>query len=104
MRRVAEWTADALHRLYWIAPPSDLAPNGRRRWERAGESVTQWREDGRVHREFSRDGSSSARVSIDYPPDGGSEADAGALIRNPWCGYEARVVTLEAGPPATPGS
>jgi hypothetical protein len=40
-------------------------------------------------------------VTIDYPEPSGSAAGARVELHNPWCGYEAVIVTLES---AVPGS
>lgn len=95
----ALWTADLWHRVFWIQPPGEAQPDGPTQWNRKGELVTEWREGGRIRRrEFARDGagSDSEPVSIDYPDDSDAVGTAGIEIRNPWCGYEAVVVLLEA--------
>jgi hypothetical protein len=95
----ALWAADILHRVYWIQAPVPPAPDGPTRWSRAGERVTEWRVKGRLQRRrFEREGSDSSAseaVSIEYP--GASEPDGsrGISIRNPWCGYEALVISLD---------
>lgn len=105
--RAALWVVDALHRIYWIHRPEASAPGDPRSWEREGERVSDWLEAGHLRRrEFARAGAdpASARVSIDYPGTSGgvvaagSGIGAGISIDNPWCGYEAVWVTLEAAP------
>jgi hypothetical protein len=97
---VALWVVDALHRIYWIDPPFARGSDAAASWDREGERVTEWREGGRLRREFTRPGvdPASARVSIDYPEAADAGAGPGVEIRNPWCGYEALVVSLEATP------
>lgn len=99
LRRPALWTADLLHRVFWIQPPGEAEPDGATQWSREGEHVTEWRKQGRIRRrEFAREGAGaddSDRVSIDYPDDPGTIGEAGIQIRNPWCGYDAVVVLLE---------
>lgn len=102
---LALWAMDALHRSYWI--PASVAgdPNP---WPRGEERVHETAtETGRrrvfslvPERGYSADprGTSDApsRVSIDYArPTAGSTLEA-ASIRNPFCGYEARVVPIRS--------
>lgn len=88
------WVADALHRIYWIRPPSGSPPESSASWEREGEVVRDQRRDGRLYREFSRSGAAadSEAVSVEYPAAGGPPV---IEIHNPRCGYDATVVTLE---------
>lgn len=105
--RTALWVMDALHRIYWIEPPQASAHGDVRSWEREGERVSDRLGAGLLRRrEFAGAGAdpAAARVSIDYPdPGGGAVAagtgtGAGISIDNPWCGYEAVWITLEAAP------
>ena len=99
--RAALWVDDALHRIYWIDRPEAPAQGDPRSWEREGERVSDWLEAGHLRRrEFARAGAdpASARVSIDYPGTSGGVAAPGISIDNPWCGYEAVWITLEAAP------
>lgn len=95
----ALWTADLLHRVYWIQSPQPAAPDGPTRWFREGEQVTEWRAAGRlVRREFAvAEGGSGAseRVTIEYPGSGPRDTGSAITVRNPWCGYQAVVVTLD---------
>jgi hypothetical protein len=89
------WAMDALHRSLWIQAPDTVGRGRDVSWERAGETVRdRVAEDGRRNREFTRP-RGHGRVSIEYPVLGsGSEPEAIA-IRNPWCGYEGRIVVLD---------
>jgi len=93
--RVAIWTLDALHRVYWIEAPQDSSEI---QWRRAGEEIRETRANGLRHREFSLSPSDDAtrRVTIDYARSTAtSEARSGGVsIRNPWCGYEAAIVPI----------
>ncbi len=97
--RLALWVMDVLHRIYWIAPPSDRQSSRVSSWNRANERVTEWNDGSLLRREFVRPGenAASSRVTISYHED----ADTGEStveIRNPWCGYKAVVATLTAVP------
>lgn len=106
LEKIGLWTLDALHRAYWIEPPLRAATD-RSRWIREGERVSDWRQDGRLlRREFASTDRARAHtvVSIDYAAADGNASESGTRIRNPWCGYEALLITpesSEANPPAT---
>lgn len=93
--RVAIWTMDALHRVYWIEAPQDSSEI---QWHRAGEEIRETRAKGLRHREFSLSGidDSTRRVTIDYARStAASDAHSGGVtIRNPWCGYEAAIAPI----------
>lgn len=98
LERIALWTLDALHRAYWIESPLRAAADPSR-WIRQGERVSEWRKGGRlVRREFgSTDrGRAHTVVSIDYAAADGNASEPGIRIRNPWCGYEALLITAES--------
>ena len=94
------WVFDALHRIFWIRAPGGSASNG---WEHGGERVAEGRQGGRRWRRFARPGRGGEGVVIEYPGEAESGSRASITIRNPWCGYEGRVVALE-GPGAVDGS
>jgi hypothetical protein len=98
---IARWVMDALHRIYWIQPPAGDAGGSRREWSWAEETVIESRTPSGRRREFVRGSgdSASARVTIDYP----DEAGSGVEIRNPACGYEARVIALDTAMAAQVG-
>lgn len=93
--RIAIWTLDALHRVYWIEAPRDSSDI---QWSRAGEEIRETSADGRRRREFSlsRIDDPTRRVAIDYARSAAaSDARYGDVsIRNPWCGYEADIVPI----------
>ena len=91
---LARWVMDALHRIYWIQPPADGSGSPLAKWDWAGETVIESRTPSGRRRQFVRGANASARVTIDYPDGVGS----GVEIRNPPCGYDARVIVLEASP------
>ncbi len=95
LEKIGLWTLDALHRAYWIEPAlrAVTLPS---RWIREGERVSEWRQDGRLlRREFAATDRATAHtiVSIDYAAADGSASEPGTRIRNPWCGYEALLIT-----------
>jgi hypothetical protein len=105
-RYLAHFTLDALHRIYWIEAPEGA---GDSTWARAGEQISETRENGARRRTFTRGkaadtptGGRPDGVTIEYP----GKAGDGIHISNPWCGYEAVVVTVDAAPrpPASAGS
>ena len=105
LRHLGRWTLDLLHRVYWIQPPDDL-DNGDA-WPRGGEEL---REAAAVEsggrRVFSlvagwAGDSASSSIVIDYPAAFERSASGPVAIRNPWCGYEAKVLELK-GPAAVP--
>jgi hypothetical protein len=96
---IALWTLDALHRAQWIGPSPRGAGDGG--WTREGERVSEWWRDGRlVRREFAWEAGSGATpvVSIDYAAADGDAPARSIRVRNPWCGYEARLIELDADP------
>jgi len=97
-RYLAHFALDALHRIYWIEAPEAGRDST---WTRADEQISETRENGVRRRVFTRGraGGAGARsrpdgVTIEYP----GEAGGGIRIENPWCGYEAVVVTVDAAP------
>jgi len=94
------WVFDALYRIFWIRAPGGSASPG---WEHGGERVAEGYQDGRRWRRFARPGGGGEGVVIEYPGEAESGGGASITIRNPWCGYEGRVVALE-GPGAVDGS
>jgi hypothetical protein len=97
LEKIALWTLDALHRARWIEPSRRTAGDGA--WTREGERVSEWWQDGRlVRREFAWEAGSGATpvVSIDYAAADGDARVRGIRVRNPWCGYEARLIELDA--------
>jgi hypothetical protein len=96
---LALWTLDALHRALWIRPPPDLEPGAVVSWDWENERVTEVSDEGGRRREFARSGSdrASARVVVRYTASrAGTSRGPRIEIHNPWCGYEAVVVVLEA--------
>jgi hypothetical protein len=97
LNRVAIWTMDALHRVYWIDAPPESSET---RWSRAGEEITDSSVNGLRHREFALSGTDAGdptrRVSIDYARSTAASGDRAETvsIRNPWCGYEAAIAPI----------
>jgi hypothetical protein len=94
MHRLALFVADALHRVHWIRPRGPSAV-----WLRSGERINDTRAKGERHREFEREHGppGSAPVTIRYAAAYGPGAQK-IEIDNPWCGYRAVVVILDAMP------
>lgn len=89
------WAVDAIHRSFWIRRPEAAGSARSASWEREGETVRDHvAEDGGRSREFTRP-RDHARVSIEYAVAAGGEEPAAIAIRNPWCGYEGRIVVLD---------
>ena len=98
LEKIGLWTLDALHRAYWIEPPRRAATDPSR-WIREGERVSDWRQDGRLlRREFASTDRARAHtvVSIDYAAADADASEPGIRVRNPWCGYEALLITPES--------
>jgi hypothetical protein len=97
------WILDALHRSRFILPPPG-EHDEIQRWERDGEAIV--RRPGTVDepelRTFRLASSSTEidqtddRVLVEYS----GPSRARVRVRNPWCGYDIRIVTSteEAGP------
>jgi hypothetical protein len=116
LERLAIWVMDALHRVYWIPAPDP--GDGVQDWTWHGEEVRQGPDADGLRREFSlsgqRDSASdpaTRRVSIEYlragsesvrstdstePKEKAVSKSRTATIRNPWCGYEARIIQVLA--------
>jgi hypothetical protein len=98
-RYLAYFTLDALHRIYWIEPPGGQGLAAPERWSWGAEVVShraaQDAAGGARRRVFAR---GHEAVAIEYP----GAAGGGIHIENPWCGYRAVVVTLDAGPDGEP--
>ncbi len=111
LRQVAVWVMDALHRSYWIEPP----PGARTAdWNWASEEVHETTIEGRTRREFdlpalrrqsTRSGDMTPRVTIDYAGLQTGPRPSGTMgmvsIRNPWCGYEARIAPVQTATDAS---
>jgi len=98
-RYLAYFTLDALDRAYWIEAPAGGVDAS---WTRAGERVSDTTRDGVRRRVFSRSdadppghGDRPDAVTIEYP----REAGGSLRIHNPWCGYEAIIVSIDAAGP-----
>jgi hypothetical protein len=94
LEQVALWVMDALHRVYWIHPPTDLREDGHESFERAGERVVSTREEGTLRREIALEDPAAGRVTIEYPDAAAGPLAKRVAIRNPWCGYEAVMVLI----------
>jgi hypothetical protein len=98
LEKIGLWTLDALHRAYWIESPLRAATDPSQ-WIREGERVSEWRQDGRLlRREFASTdrARTHAVVSIDYAATDVDASEPGIRVRNPWCGYEALLITPES--------
>lgn len=96
-RYLAHFTLDALHRIYWIPAPegggAETGKNAGGSWAWGDERVAEESLAGTRRRTFTR---GHETVTIEYP---GPTGNGGIRIENPWCGYSAVVVTLDAAPP-----
>ena len=90
-RTLSIYSADALHRAYWIRPPGEATS-----WDRAGEHISESVQQGDRRRVYQRNdrGAGSQPITIDYH-EPGFEGTQGAEIDNPWCGYRAVIVLLD---------
>jgi len=105
LRQVAVWVMDALHRAYWIKPPQGAPKTN---WNWASEEVHETTIEDRTRREFdlpaltrqsTRSDDMTPRVTIDYAGLQTGPGPSGTMgmvsIRNPWCGYEARIAPVQ---------
>lgn len=107
-RVLAGFAMDALHRAFWIQPPEDATPDPEQSaaqpeasvsWDWGDERVRQTRgpTGGRRRYESTQE---SVVATIDYPRSGtAGSADgtqAGVVVRNVRCGYEAVIVPFVA--------